>query len=119
MANCTKNLIWFLKANLIIWVINGLLFGIFVALNSSWSSDAFSNYFSKITLLETGISFLAGGVLAFSGSILPSKTKEYIRNSEEHWSIEKLKKSEKRANKYLVLAVILLIESIILGFLGF
>ena len=119
MLNLKRYLIWLLKANLIIWVVNGLLFGILVTLNSSWTNVAFSNYFSKITLLETGISFLVGGVLAFSGSVLPSKTKEYIRNSEEHWSIEKLKKSEKRSNRYLVLAIILLIESIILGFLGF
>jgi hypothetical protein len=79
---------------------------------------AFSGYFSKITLIETGVSFLVGGALAFSGSILSSKTKEYVLKSDEQWSIEKLRKSERKANKYIILAVILFVESILISFFG-
>jgi hypothetical protein len=110
--------IWILQRNLIIWAVNGLLFAILVLSGSSLTNLAFSGYFSKITLLETGFSFLVGGALAFSGSVLPSKAKEYVRKSDEQWSIEKLRKSEKRANKYIFLAVILFAESIIVSFLG-
>ena len=114
-----RTFIWVLKANLIIWVINGISFALFGLLTSNWSTLLFSSYFSKIVLLETGISFIVAGVLAFSGSVLPSKTSEYILKSGEQWSIEKLRKGEKRANRYLILAILLLIESIIIGFLGF
>ncbi len=70
-------------------------------------------YFSKVSFLETGITFLVGGIIAFSSSVLPSKAREYISKSEEHWSIDTLKTGEKRANKYLLLAIILFIQSII------
>ncbi|MCW4047260.1 MAG: hypothetical protein NWE99_06830 [Candidatus Bathyarchaeota archaeon] len=110
--------IWLLQRNLIIWAVNGLLFAILVMFGFNLADLALSGYFSKITLLETGIAFLVGGVLAFSGSILPSKVKEYLRKSEEQWSIEKLRKSEKRANKYILLAAILFVESIAVSFLG-
>lgn len=113
-----RQLIWVLKGNLIIWTVNALLCAILVLSGSTLTNLAFSGYFSKITLIETGVSFLVGGALAFSGSVLPSKTKEYVLKSDERWSMEKLRKSEKRANKFIVLAVILLIESIIIGFLG-
>jgi hypothetical protein len=49
---------------------------------------------------------------------LPSKTREVVLKSDEKWSLEKLRKSEKRANKYIVLAVILLVESILISLLG-
>jgi hypothetical protein len=111
--------VWVLKGNLIIWAINAILFGLLGLSGYSWSSLIFSSYFSKIALLETGICFIICGALAFSGSVLPSKTKEYILKSDEQWSIEKLRTSEKRANKYLILAIILLVESIIISLFGF
>jgi hypothetical protein len=111
-------LVWVLKGNLIIWAVNALLFAILVLSGSTLNSLAFSGFFSKITLLETGVSFLVGGALAFSGSVLPSKTKEYVFKSDEQWSVEKLRKSERKANKYIILAVILFIESILISFLG-
>jgi hypothetical protein len=110
--------IWILQRNLIVWAANGVLFMILVLCGSSLTNLAFSGYFSKITLLETGIAFIVGGAIAFSGSIFPSKAKEYVLNSDEKWSIEKLRKSEKRANKYIFLAVIFFIESIAISFLG-
>ena len=110
--------IWILKANAIVWAVNGLLLAILVLLGFSWGALFFSQFFSKITLLETGVVFLVGGALAFSGSISLSKTKEYFLKSEEKWSTDKLRESEKRANKYLAFAVILFAESILISFLG-
>ncbi len=111
--------VWVLKGNLIIWAINVVLLGLLGLSGSSWSTLVFSSYFSKIVLFETGICFVVGGALAFSGSVLPSKTKEYVLKSDEQWSIEKLRKSEKRANRYLILAIFLLAESIIISLFGF
>lgn len=111
--------VWVLKGNLIIWAINVVLLGLLGLTGSSWSTLVFSSYFSKIVLFETGICFVVGGALAFSGSVLPSKTKEYVLKSDEQWSIEKLRKSEKRANRYLILAIFLLVESIIISLFGF
>jgi hypothetical protein len=111
--------VWVLKGNLIIWAINAVFLALLGLTGSNWIALLFSNFLSKIALLETGICFIVGGALAFSGSVLPTKAKEYVLKSDEQWSIEKLRKSEKKANRYLILAIILLAESIILGFLGF
>lgn len=117
-SNWQKRLVWILKANLITWSFNSLLFVVLVFSGSNMASLAFSGYFSKITLLETGVSFLIGGAIAFSGSVLPNKAKEYALKSDERWSIEKLRKNEKRANKYIIFAIIMLIESIVVSFFG-
>ena len=111
-------LIWVFKANLAIWLINFLLFAV-LSLSSSWAVVAFSGYFSKITLLETGLFFLIAGAIAFSGSASSSKTKELLSNSDERWSIEKLRRSERKANNYLILATILFIEAILVSLFGF
>ena len=108
--------IWVLKADLVVWAINAVSYAI---LSLSGLSGATFGFFSKIALLETGISFLVGGALAFSGSVLPNKAKGQITRKDEDWSIEKLRSSERRANKYLVLAVILFVECLAASFLGF
>ncbi len=120
MANSSLRnwLIWILKANFVIWVINALLLVLILLLGSTWGSIVSSAFFSKITLLETGITLIVGGAIAFSGSVSSTKTKEYIRKSDERWSPETLRKSEKRANKYLVLAGLLFLESLIVASLG-
>lgn len=110
--------IWILKANLIIWAINALVLGILIPSGSSPASLVFSHYFSIITLLETGVAFFIGGAIAFSGSILPGKVKDYAHKSNERWSVDKLRESERRANRYLVLALILFAESVLISFLG-
>ena len=111
-----KSFIWILKANLVLWAINvAVLFAILLFVGFNWVD---SGYFSKITLLETGVAFLVGGAMAFSGSALPSKAKEQVLRKEEDWSIETLRSSEKRANKYLILAVILFLECLAVSFLG-
>ena len=110
-----KSFIWVLKANLVVWAVNLILFVVFVWFGFNWTN---SGYFSKTTLLEAGVSFLVGGAFAFSGSALPSKAKDQIRKTDEKWSIENLRSSEKKANKYLILAVILFVECLIASFLG-
>ena len=110
-----KSLFWVLKANIVIWVVNSVLFIILDLFGNGWGK---SGYFSKISLVEAGIFFLIGGALVFSGSVLPSKVKEQILKSNEKWSIENLRNSEKRANKYIILAVILFVECLIVSLLG-
>jgi hypothetical protein len=110
--------IWILRGNLVVWSVNALLFVTLVMSGSILSSLVSSGYFSKMTLLETGICFLVGGAIAFSGSVSSTKIKELIRKSDEQWSIDKLHKSEKRANKYIALAILLFVESLVVSFLG-
>ena len=110
-----KSFIWILKANLVLWAINVVSFAVLFALGFNLVN---SGYFSKIALLETGVSFLVGGAMAFSGSALPSKAKDQVLRTNEDWSIDKLRSSEKRANKYLILAVILFVECLVASFLG-
>jgi len=112
-------LIWLVKGNLVVWAINGVLFAILGLSGSGWTNLITSGYFSKITFLETGVTFLVGGALAFSGSILPNKAREQIlKTADEPWSMEKLRKSEKRANKYILLALILFVESLLVTLMG-
>jgi len=107
---------WLIKLNVIIWGINFLIFVLLALTNHG---ALLPTYFSKVLFLETGLAFLVGGIIAFSSSVLPSKTREYISKSDEHWSIDTLKSGEKRANKYLLLAIILFIQSIIISIFGY
>ena len=110
--------IWIIKVNLVVWAANVLLLAIFVLSGSSLSGLLSSGFFSKLTLLETGIALIVAGAVAFSGSVSASKTKQYIRKSDEEWSIDKLRKSEKKANKYILLALLIFAESLAVSFLG-
>lgn len=110
---------WLLKGNLIVWAVNGIIAVVLGLIGLGFDGLVSYGYFSKIAFLETGIAFLIGGAMAFSGSVLPNKAKEQIFKSPgEPWSMEKLRDSEKKANRFIVLAVILFVESIIISFLG-
>ena len=110
--------IWILKVNLAIWAINALLLALFALSGSSLNELFSSGFFSKITLVETGIALIVAGAVAFSGSVSASKTKEYIHKSDEQWSIDKLRRREKTANKYIALALLIFAESLAVSLLG-
>ena len=50
---------------------------------------------------------------------LISKNKELINKTQEEWSIDNLKKNEKKANKYFIVAAIMFAQSILIAILGF
>jgi len=106
-----------IKLNIVTWAANCLIFVILTL--ADHNSGILQSYFTKALFVETGITFLIGGLLAFSSAVLPSKVREIVSKSEEHWSIDTLKAGEKRANKYLLLAIIFFIESIIISILGY
>ena len=112
-------MIWQLKANAILWLINGAVVLTLILMGNNFQALVTVMLFSKLAFLEAGITFLIGGVIAFSGSVSASKSKEFILKSSDHWSIEKLKASEKVANKYLFLAAIIFAVSIIISVLGY
>ena len=118
-ASIRGNLIWIAKANLVAWAANAVTY---VILYFSHLKFSIVSYFSLITLFEAGVFLLVGGLLAFSGSASSQKIKSQILKSDDSeadnsWSIEKLKSSEKGANKYLFLAAILFVECLIVSFL--
>jgi hypothetical protein len=115
-----KNLsIWELKAISLISLINGIVILVLILIGNDFQTLLSATILSKLTLLESGIIFLIGGIIAFSGSVSASKSKEVLLKSNEQWSIEKLKSSEKAANNYLLLALIILVISIIISVLGY
>jgi hypothetical protein len=115
-----KNLsIWELKAISLISLINGIVVLVLILIGNDFQTLLSATILSKLTLLESGIIFLIGGIIAFSGSVSASKSKEVLLKSNEQWSIEKLKSSEKAANNYLLLALIILVISIIISVLGY
>jgi hypothetical protein len=113
-------LTWILKANLIALVID-FIFLAFLALVFNFDAVVLvrASYFPKMLLLEAGVVFLVGGAIAFSSSIFGDKVKELVFRSEEKWSMEKLKKGEKRANLYILVGILLFLESILTSFLIF
>ena len=113
-----QHLVWLFKTNLSVLAINVLIFTFLILFGSSVVDLFFSRYFTKILFLEAGIVFVVAGAIPISDSVLQSKAKEYIRKSDEKWSIEKLNKSEKRANKYIVLAATLFVEALVISLLG-
>jgi hypothetical protein len=117
-TNRNKVVKWIIKGNLILLMVNTIIFALMPLFGFSFIAAISSDFFSKVLFVETGIAFLVGGAIAFSGSVSSNKTKEYIRKSDERWSIEDLRRSEKRANKYIILAIVLFLESILTSFFG-
>ncbi len=111
-------LVWLFKANLILWTINAIILVFAVGFGRSLEGLLSSRFLSVLTLLETGAALIVAGAIAFSGSASTGKVKEIIRKTEETWSIEDLRKSEKRANKYIVFAATVFLEALVISFLG-
>ncbi len=109
---------WEIKAIVILWVINTVI-AVGLTLGINGFPFLSSTLLSKLTFVETGVALLVGGVVAFSGSVSASKSKEFILKSEQHWSVDKLRAQEKQANKYLLLAALFFVQSIIISFVGF
>ena len=116
--NWRRPVTWVLKVNLIILVIDLLLLP-FLSLffRVSVLTLVRGGVFSMILLLESGIVFLVAGLIAMSSSIFPSKVREHIFHSGEEWSQEKHKKSEEKANVYILMGTLLFLESVISGFI--
>jgi len=108
---------WEIKAIMILWIINFLVFVVFTFLMNGFQIIS-SALFSKLTFVETGMALIAGGIIAFSGSVSASKSKEFISKTEQHWTLDKLRSREKQANKYLLLSALLFLQSIIISFAG-
>jgi hypothetical protein len=116
--NLRKLGIWELKANSALWLVNGVVSGIFLVILGDFHS--FPKFFlSKLTLFETGAALIVGGVVAFSGSLFASKIRETISKNEEQWSLENLRSNEKKANQYLLLGLIVFVEAVVISFFGF
>jgi hypothetical protein len=111
--NWRQPVLWVLKVNLTFLMIDLLLL-LFLALllRVSVFSLVKAGFFPMTLLLNSGIVFLAGGLIAMSSSIFPSKIREYVFHSDEKWSQEKQKKSERKANLYILSGVILFLESL-------
>lgn len=112
-----QSLIWMARANGVIWLVNLALLAVLSLFGFSWLSLLLTGYLSKMFFLETGLVLLIGGAMAFSGGVFPSKVREHFGGSSEKWSVEKLRKSEKRANMYLVLGFLLFVQCLLVSFL--
>lgn len=117
-AGWRRSATWILKVNVIFLIMDIVLL---LLLSQFFRVDVFSlvnsGFFSMLLLLDSGIVFLMGGLLAMSSSIFPSKVREHVFHSNELWSQERHRKSERKANLYILMGVLLLLESIISGFI--
>lgn len=116
--NWLRSVTWALKVNLAFLIIDLLLLPFFsLFFEVSVLMLVKDGFFSTMLLLDSGIIFLVGGLIAFSSSIFPSKVKEHVFHSEEKWSQEKHRKSERKANLYILTGILLFLESIVSGFI--
>jgi len=115
--NWRRPVTWVLKVNLIILVIDFLLLpflSLFFRVNVL--TLVRGGVFSMILFFESGIVFLVAGLIAMSSSIFPSKVREHVFHSGEVWSQEKHRKSEEKANLYILVGILLFLESVVSGF---
>jgi hypothetical protein len=116
-SNLRGSLLWVLRANVIVVVIDLIVLAVWLLLQSAnLVAPVRKDFFTVLLLLESALVFLAGGAVAMSTSIFPSKAREYFFRSKEKWSPEKHKKSEARANLYILVGILLFLESIGLTF---
>ncbi len=117
--NWRHTVTWVLKVNLAFLVLDLLLLPF---LSLFFKVDVLTlvegGFFPIMLLLNSGIVFLAGGLIAMTSSIFPSKIREYVFHSHEKWSQEKQRESEKKANLYLLAGVLLFLESLFSTFLA-
>lgn len=118
VAEWRKSLFWAVKVNLMVIVVDASLL---LAWSALFSVDLLAapgrDSFPLILLLESGIVFLIAGAIAMSQSIFPSKIREHVFHSEAKWSKEKLKKSEAKANSYIIAGIFLFFESVAVALL--
>ncbi len=113
-----RSVTWMLKVNVIFLVIDiALLLLLSQFFRVAVFSLVHSGFFSMLLLLDSGIIFLMGGIIAMSSSIFPSKVREYVFRSHETWSQERHRKSERKANLYILMGILLFLESVVLGFI--
>ncbi|MFB3889308.1 MAG: hypothetical protein ACE14S_07435 [Candidatus Bathyarchaeia archaeon] len=111
-------LIWIIKANAVTWTVTLCLFGVLLLLGFDASGLVVSRYFSKVLFLESGILLLVGGLVAFGSGIFSSKVREHVFKSGEEWSMEKLRKGEKRANLFILAGALLFAQSLLVSLLA-
>jgi len=113
-----KSLFWALKVNFVVVVIDAILLAIgFVLQSASIIAPLRRDFVMILLLLESALVFITGGAVAMSTSIFPTKIREHFFRSKEEWSAEKHRKSEARANMYILVGIFLFVESLGLAFI--
>ena len=116
--NLRRPVTWILKVNLIFLAIDLALLpllSLFLKVNIFTLVN--NGFFPMILLLDSGIVFLMGGLIAMSSSIFPSKVREHVFRTGDKWSPAKHKKSQIKANLYILMGILLFLESIVSGFI--
>ena len=75
------------------------------------------DFFVTLQLIEAGLLFLVGGLISYGGTVFVTKVRQYLLRVDEEWTPQKATEAEKNALLWIVLAVILFTESIILSYL--
>ncbi len=113
-----RTAIWALKVNVILLLTNFLVLWLSsLILRVEVFPLVQEDMFSMMLLLESGVVFLVGGLIAMSSSIFPSKVREHVFHSGEEWSQEKHEKSQRKANLYIFMGILLFMESMFSGFI--
>lgn len=112
--NFVKSLV---KLNLVILLFNILITVFWGVLNTSEIIWAISVGLPLLLFVESAFLLLFGGLKAFSSFIFLNKVREYFFKSKEEWSSSKSVEKIKESDFYVFEGLLLLVESILLGFL--
>lgn len=74
-------------------------------------------FFSTVLLVEAAVVFIIGGLIPISSSLFASNVRRHVFRSDEQWSVEKHRKSEEKANVFIVVGVVLFLESLVTSIL--
>lgn len=117
-SNWRRSISWVLKVNLAFLGINLLLLlflSLFLKIKALLLLEG--GFLTLMLLLDSGIIFFVGGFIPMFSSIFPSKIREHVFQSDEEWSQEKHRKSQMKGNVYILLGIVLFVESLISGYI--
>jgi lipoprotein signal peptidase len=98
-------------------IVNILLSTFWALLNSSELVASLKDKVPFLLLIESALLLLFGGLGSFSDTIFVNKVREYIYQSKEKWNGRKSLENIKKNDVYILEGVLLIVESIILGYL--
>jgi hypothetical protein len=103
---------WGLKANIIVLAVDlPILIAVWLFQGIDLPAT-FSGYFPAMLLVEAAVVFTIGGLIPLTSTIFFSRIRKHFLHSNEEWSADKHKESERRSNYLILTGLFLFLESL-------
>lgn len=74
------------------------------------------HYYTALTLVESAVLFVVGGLMDISGSISFKSTISHISKTGKAWDVKEHKQAQQKASPYIVTGILLFAISFILAY---